>query len=144
MDFLWAMLAGAVVPIQAGINAHLKNFVGHAAISVFISVVTSVVFVGLYILVARLDLSGFSHWREVPWWAWTGGVFGALLLIGTTTLAPRLGSVALVGCVIAGQIIASMLLDQFGLFGFKQHSLNVGRLAGIGLLGSGVFLVLKY
>jgi transporter family-2 protein len=144
MDFLWAMLGGSVIPIQAGINAQLRNILGHPVLSVLVSVSVSVLSLLVYIVTARLPLTGFGAWQQAPWWTWLGGVCGALFLIAMTTLAPRLGSIALIACVIAGQVLCSVILDQYGLLGFKQHSLNIGRLAGVACLGVGVYLVLRY
>lgn len=144
MDFLLAMLAGAMVPIQAGVNAQLRNTLGHPALSVFISLIISILSMGVYILFLRLPMNGFAEWQQAPWWAWLGGICGAFLLIATTTVAPRLGSVALVAYIIAGQVLCSIALDQFGLLGFKQHSLNAGRLLGLSCLTAGTYLILRY
>jgi transporter family-2 protein len=144
MDFVWAVLAGSMVPIQAGINSQLRNTLGHPALAVLVSLLVSLLSVGAFILCARLPLGGFGAWQQAPWWAWLGGICGAVLLAASTTLAPRMGSLALIACIIAGQVLTSVALDQFGLLGFKQHSLNAGRLIGMGCLTAGVYLILRY
>jgi bacterial/archaeal transporter family-2 protein len=144
MDVVMALLAGAVVPIQAGMNAQLKNVLGTPILAVLVSVVVSTISLLLYSAFMRIPFSGFANWQQAPWWVWLGGVFGAMLLVASATLAPRLGAIALVASIIAGQIICSILLDQFGLLGFKQHSLNLGRAAGIVLLSAGVYLIVRY
>lgn len=69
-----------------------------------------------------------------------GVVYVFLVLL----LAHKLGATALIASVIAGQMICSLILDQFGLIGFAQHQLNPGRIVGIVLLISGVALIQKY
>ena len=59
-------------------------------------------------------------------------------------LAHKLGATVLIACIIAGQLICSLPLDQFGLIGFAQHPLNAGRIAGVILLFAGVVLIQKY
>ena len=49
--------------------------------------------------------------------------------------------VALIGAVIAGQTVCSVLVDQFGWVGFRVHAASPGRLAGLALLFAGVALV---
>ncbi|MFX5964690.1 DMT family transporter [Acinetobacter baumannii] len=45
---------------------------------------------------------------------------------------------------MAGQILCSVLLDQFGVLGFPKHTINVQRLLGIILLAAGVFLIRRF
>jgi len=55
--------------------------------------------------------------------------------------APRLGAATLVALILAGQAIASLLVDHFGWVGFPEHAVTPGRLAGVLLVASGVALV---
>jgi transporter family-2 protein len=55
-----------------------------------------------------------------------------------------MGVAALMGLVITGQLIVSVLLDHFGLFGLSAHSINVGRVFGLTLLTGGAALVLRF
>lgn len=59
-------------------------------------------------------------------------------------LAPRLGAGELIGLVVAGQLIFSVLLDHFGWVGFAQHSASLPRLAGCAFMIVGVFLIAKF
>jgi transporter family-2 protein len=83
--------------------------------------------------------------RAAPWYAWVGGgLMGTIYLTGTILLAPRIGAGELVGLVVAGQLIFSVLLDHFGWIGFAQHSASLPRLAGCALMIAGVFLIAKF
>ena len=83
--------------------------------------------------------------REAPWYAWpAGGVLGVTYLTGNILLAPKLGAGTLVGLVVAGQLIFSVLLDHFGWLGFAQHPAGVARLAGCSLMIAGVFLIFRF
>ncbi len=62
----------------------------------------------------------------------------------TIVVAPRLGAVALVAVLLAGQTIASLLVDQFGWVGFDRHALTPGRVLGLLLVAAGVALVRLY
>ena len=68
-------------------------------------------------------------------------LLGAFYVVGVIVSAPRLGAVALIAAVVAGQSVCSVLADQFGWVGFPQHSATPGRLAGLALLFAGVALV---
>ncbi|MHB8644107.1 MAG: DMT family transporter, partial [Gaiellaceae bacterium] len=55
--------------------------------------------------------------------------------------APKLGAATLIAAVVAGQTVASVVVDQYGWVGFKVHHASPGRIAGIVLVGAGVALV---
>ena len=137
----FALAAGAMLPFQFGVNAQLSTWVGSPIRAAFISfVVGTLALLAVTIAVAR-------HWPSAarlgsaPWWVWLGGLFGATYVLGSIVAAPRLGAVALVAVILAGQAIASVLVDHFGWVGFEEHPLTLGRIAGIALLAAGVTLV---
>jgi transporter family-2 protein len=55
--------------------------------------------------------------------------------------AQKLGSGVFTSLSITASVVVSVLLDQFGAVGFKQHAASPGRLAGCALLVAGVWLV---
>lgn len=56
-------------------------------------------------------------------------------------LTPRLGAAGFIVCVIAGQVLSSLLIDQWGLMGLAQRPVNSLRLAGVGLIVVGMLVV---
>jgi bacterial/archaeal transporter family-2 protein len=54
---------------------------------------------------------------------------------------PRLGAATLVAGILAGQAVASLLVDHFGWVGFDENPVTPGRLAGMALVAAGVALV---
>ena len=75
-----------------------------------------------------------------PWWVWLGGLLGAFNIAASVFLAPRLGALVLAMMVISGQIIASIILDHFGLLGYRRTPSIPTRLLGAVLLVAGAFL----
>ena len=78
---------------------------------------------------------------DVPWYAWSGGVFGAAFILLAILLLPSLGAATLFALVIAGQVLAAVTLDHFGAFGLTPHPVSAARLAGAALLIAGVVLI---
>jgi transporter family-2 protein len=50
----------------------------------------------------------------VPWWAWSGGLFGGAFILLAILQLPSLGAATLFALVIAGQVLAAVTLDHFG------------------------------
>ena len=71
-------------------------------------------------------------------------MIGALAVFGGIVAGPRIGLLALVALVLAGQLIASLLLDHYGWLGFPVRELSWGRVTGSALLLASVVLIHKY
>ncbi len=74
---------------------------------------------------------------------YAGGLLGAVYVVGVIALAPRLGALLTFALVIAGQLLASLLLDHLGLL-YPRHPVNLPRLLGALLLLAGVVLIRRY
>jgi bacterial/archaeal transporter family-2 protein len=138
-DILFALLAGAMLPIQFGINAQLATWVGGSLRAALVSFVVGAV--GLFVAVLFAARGWPDRAGDAPWWVWTGGLLGAFYVLGSIVTAPKLGAATLVALILAGQAIASLLVDHYGLVGFEEHPVTALRIAGIVLLGGGVALV---
>jgi transporter family-2 protein len=138
---LFAVIAGSMIPFQAGINAQLARWVGSPVGSALVSFLVGTVALALVVLIQRKPLPSLSKLGGAPWWVWIGGLLGAFYVAGSIFAAPKLGAVTLIAAVVAGQSVASLLIDQFGWVGFKEHHISPGRVAGMALVASGVALV---
>jgi bacterial/archaeal transporter family-2 protein len=136
---LFALAAGAMLPIQFGINAQLAEWVGGSVRAAFVSFVVGAIALFVAVMVAA------RGWPEraddAPWWVWTGGLLGAFYVLGSIVTAPKLGAATLVALILAGQAIASLAVDHFGWVGFEEQPITLLRVAGIVLLAGGVALV---
>jgi transporter family-2 protein len=135
------LLAGMLVAAQAGVNAQLARHLGDPVMAAFVSFCVGTLALGAVLLARRPSLPGADALAAVPWWAWVGGLLGALFVTVAVVAAPRIGAVSLVAFGIAGQFIASLLLDRFGLLGFPERAVSWVRLAGVALLVAGAVLV---
>ena len=144
-----ALAAGAANPFQAGANAELNKHLGQPALAglwVYASGLAGL----LVIAVAGRQLGSANLARagaavaHVPWWAWMGGLVSIGSTMAGLLLAQRLGSAMFTGLSITASLVASVLLDQFGWIGFRQHPASPARLAGCVLLVAGVWLVSRF
>jgi bacterial/archaeal transporter family-2 protein len=138
-----ALALGAILPIQAAINARLAKTAGNPVMAAFVSFA-----VGTVALMLFLILSGQFQFRFVsaqhPWWIWTGGLLGTFFVAGIVILLPRLGVVLSFTLVLAGQMFVAILFDQFGWLGVVIKEISPGKIIGAVLLIAGVLLIRKY
>lgn len=136
-----ALLVGAMVPLQAGSNAALARGLGHPLWATLISLLVSVVVLLPLLISFRVNMPQWSQTAQLPLWMWFGGLVGVFYLTAGILIIPRLGATGFMVAVIAGQIVASLIIDQFGLLGLPQKEINWGRITGVLLIIAGVILV---
>ena len=144
MIMLTALVAGALMPVQAGINARLRDFLGDPLVASLVSFSVGTVALILFVLFARIPLPTLGMASAAPWWTWLGGALGAFFVAVSVILAYKLGATGLMAWIIAGQLVASLLLDHNGALGFAVREASWPRLLGVALLFGGAVLVNEY
>ncbi len=72
----------------------------------------------------------------MPWWAPLGGAFA---VVAGLLFVNKVGAGAFAGLTITANILMSLLIDQFGLFGMEVHHLNTWRIIGGALMVIAIF-----
>lgn len=138
---LLALAAGALLPVQAGLNAQLRSALGSPVAAALVSFLVGTAGLATVALLMRAPLALGRAWAATSLWQWSGGLIGAAYVLAAIVLAPRLGAATLIAAVVAGQMLSSLVLDQYGLAGFPVHWLTPVRLLGATLVIAGVILI---
>ena len=141
---LVCLVAGALMPLQAGVNAQLARWVGHPVVASLVSFAVGTLALLAYGAVLRPQLPTPGSLAAAPWWVWGGGLLGAVFVTAAAAFAPRLGAATFISVTIAGQVLVSVLLDHFGAVGFAERPVTPLRLLGALLLVAGVLMVRKF
>jgi transporter family-2 protein len=134
------LLAGALLSVQAGVNTRLRVALGDPGLAALVSFLVGTLALALFAAARRPELPSAAALARVPWWAWTGGVLGAVYVGGVTIVAPRLGAATLTALVVAGQLAMALALDHFGWVGFERRPADLVRVAGVVLVVVGAVL----
>jgi transporter family-2 protein len=146
MSTFWLALAaaaGGCIALQAAANGALRHQLGDARYAAFFSICGTMLTASLFMLAIRPAMPSMADVRTAPWWMWIGGPLGALFVLAGAALTPRLGAATYITAVIGGQVLFSLLLDNYGLMNVPQQGMTLGRLAG-GLLVVGGVLLVRY
>ncbi len=140
---LVAFLGGVLNTVQSGSNATLAKTMGQPVLA---AIIVSAANVALYLAVSPFLGLGMpkDSLGAVPWWAWLGGLFGATYVLASIFFAEKLGAAIFIGLTVTAGVITSAVMDHFGLVGFKQHTLGIGRLIGCALMLGGLALVCAF
>jgi len=136
-----AIVAGMLMPVQAGINAKLADVINGAIPAAFVSFLVGTLVLGLVLAVMTQSVPVSRALPVAPWWYWVGGSMGAFFVTATVILAPRIGAGAMIALTLAGQMGASMALDNYALLGYPHIAFDGKRLLGSVLLLAGVYLI---
>ena len=136
---LIAVAVGMLLPIQAIINSRLRGYVGGPIPATFVSVTISTVTMFAVLAATRTPVP--TSGNGGPWWVWTGGVLGAAIVMASLGLVSRLGAAFLFALFVVGQMLASLVIDHYGLLGVSQQQISPLRLVGVLLLIAGVVLI---
>ena len=133
-------LGGLATALQAHFMGIMDKRIGTLE-SVFITYFGGGLLIGAIMLIHRGGHLGSG--AAVPWYAYTSGILG-LIIVGTLAYsAPRLGLVAAFTVFVAAQFLMGALVDHFGWMGAEVRPLNLARLAGMGLLLAGTCLITR-
>lgn len=136
---------GVSMNIQSGVNGQLRlitgnpifastiNFgVGTAALVLLLLATTCT---GIYRLPVRTQL------QETSWWMWMGGPLGVIYVVAGVLIPSVIGYGAFFSMLVTGQLIFSVTIDHFGLFGNDVVKIDKRKAVGMILLLAGAFIV---
>jgi bacterial/archaeal transporter family-2 protein len=138
--FLLVLLSGSLLAIQAPVNATLSRAVGGPINASLISFLVGTAALTVTALALRAQPS-MPAVRALPWWAWCGGLCGAVFVSTAAFAAPKLGVATLLTLGVASQLASAIVLDHFGAFGIARQAITSGRLIGVALVVAGAVLV---
>ena len=142
LAMLAVVLAGGATALQAPTNTKMATAVGSSVNAAFVSFAVGTAALGL-LAVALNTRPDLTAAKSLPWYAWVGGLYGAIFVVAATWGVPRLGVATTITLMVAGQLIISLILDHVGVFGVPRSPVNLTRLAGVALVIGGVLLVRK-
>ena len=140
---LAVVLGGAATALQAPTNARMMGAVGSPVNAAFVSFAVGTAALGILavVLQVRPDIAAS---RALPWYAWVGGLYGAIFVVAAAWGVPRLGVATTIILMVAGQLLLSVVLDHFGAMGMPKQPISLGRIAGVAMVIAGVLMVRKF
>ena len=139
---LLTAIAGGLIALQAPINSELGKSVGTfqaAFVSFAIGTLVLAVIAGL----AKGSFGQIPEAKNLPWYYLTGGVLGAIYVTTVLVTVRSLGAGPVVAATIAGQLSASLVVDQLGILGVEKDPITAVKVVGVVLLAAGVFLIVR-
>jgi bacterial/archaeal transporter family-2 protein len=140
--FAPALLAGALLAVQASANLQLNSAVGtpYGASTLQLSLAAGLL---LVLAVGTGTIGAVGMVSDVPPWQLLGGLASPLYITSGILLFPRIGALAAVALFVTGQMLASLGLDQLGLLGVADQSLTIGVSLGAAAVLAGITMIFR-
>ena len=139
---LVSLAAGIAGSIQVAIAGAFGRRIGVLEATSFAAVVGALAVLATT-AVARQGLGGVAEGFRVPPWLWLGGIMGAIVVTTISYAPQKIGTFATIGLLIAGQLVAGVVIDALGLFGLEKIPLTIQRVVALVLLSGGALLILR-
>jgi len=133
--------AGGLIALQAPINAGLGRATGSLA-AAFVSFLIGTIALGAIVVLSG-KAGGLDSAFDLRWYYFAGGLLGAVYVTNALIAIDVIGAGGVAALTVTGQLVASLAIDRFGLFGLDQISLGPERIVGVGFLLIGTVLVVR-
>ena len=139
---LMSFTGGAIIMMQAPINARLGSVMGGPLWAAFLSFLVGTIALAAVLLISRKAPS-FENIFQTSAWMWTGGLLGAMFVFATIFSVPKLGAGLMIVLIVSGQMVCAIAMDHYGFLVPEAHSASLLRILGAGLVMAGAWLVYK-
>ena len=143
-SILLIILIGLAGGIAVGLQSPMASVLTQR-LGIFESVFIVHVGGAILALLPILFYSGgkLAQWRSVPWYTLGAGVFGLVVIGAISYMIPRIGVAGAITTIVAGQLLVSVILDQFGWLGTMIRPMDPTRAIGLAVVLVGVWLTVK-
>jgi transporter family-2 protein len=138
-----AIAIGACLSLQPPVNAAMARVLASPMLAASISIAISLGLAVVLWLTWGRGGGNLAQISSLPWWITVSGIVGVVFVAGGVLVAPILGVALFFVCVVAGQLLGSMLADHVGAFGLRVRRLDATKLIGLALVLAGAALVRK-
>lgn len=141
VPFILAILAGFLLPIQGSINAKLGVLLEHPMQSTLVSYIGGLIACLVVLLIFNPAFPDSKRLTSIEPYLYFGGFLGAVFVSAMLYLMPKIGVANMLAAAIIGQLIMSLVLDNWGAFGNPVIKISFSRLFGVFLLLSGLYFI---
>jgi bacterial/archaeal transporter family-2 protein len=134
------VLSGAVLCAQSAINGGLGSRVGVLESAWLTFTLGALV---MFVISFYTEPPHAVNLLTAPRWQVTGSFFGVIYMIVIVFAMPRVGTAAATVAVISGQLLMSLLIDNFGWLGNHVMPLGGSRIGAMVLLAIALALIYK-
>ncbi len=132
---------GVGFTLQAVINGRLSRYIGVVE-ATFINITGAWICITILLLL-RFGSTRMGELPSAPPYLFTGGIFAFFALLAIISLVPIIGPGNVNAAIIAGQLLAGVAFDHFGVLGMPRVPIDPVRVGGLVVMLVGVRMILR-
>lgn len=129
-----SILSGILISVMVAINGQLTAQYGVYSATVLIHVI-GLVFISLLVAIKRKSLKPA---KKLPFYFYLGGAIGVGTVVFNNLAFGHISVSAILALGLLGQILSSLVIDQFGFFHMPRHPFSGRKLPGIAMVTIGI------
>ena len=136
-----ALMSGFCLAIQPAVNGHLGIGISSGIQAALISfLIGTILLIAINVILKQMRNVKKAFQKKAPWWFYMGGFLGALYVFFALVITPEIGTGAFVIFVLIGQMIVSLLIDNYGLLRSRVRKVSMIQIIGliVMLIGAGI------
>ena len=137
MNYFVSVFTGVILAIMVSLNGGVSNAAGNYASSIIIH------FIGLIgiILVLIFTKSKIKNLKGIPFYMFSGGLIGVLTVLFTNASSSVLGVSLTVSLTLLGQLVTSLVIDNFGYFNMPIVKFDKRKILGLVIIITGIYVM---
>ena len=140
MYYIILLTAGLLQGLMNSLNAQLGFHFSIFGVTFFVHAIALVLLL-FYILAVQKDKLKL---KGAPWYVYLVGVLGICIVGSSSFVTMHIGAGTMMAISTVGQLIASEIIDIFGLFGMKKTLPSREQIPGFAVTAVGVILVILF
>ena len=137
MNYFVSVFTGVILAIMVSLNGGVSNAAGNYASSFIIH------FIGLIgiIFVLIFTKSKIKNLKGIPFYMFSGGLIGVLTVLFTNASSSVLGVSLTVSLTLLGQLVTSLVIDNFGYFNMPVVKFDKRKILGLVIIITGIYVM---
>ncbi len=137
---VWALAAGALIPLMAILNAGLARATGGTIQATVLLFATGLAASLMLAAATKTHIPPIQTLARIPPSQYSGGIIVGFYILSVTFIAPRFGVGNAILFAVTAQLLTSAFIDHFALAGATLRPLTAMRAMGLFIVVAGVVI----
>ena len=138
---IWAVFIGMFSAMQQAINGRLGVLLHSPVQGAFLSFGLGMILIVMVTIFMTRNWPSKDTLKQVEPWAFFGGILGALFVLTTVISVPQIGTGLTIMIALVGQLIGSILVQQFGFWHANKSPVKSQQIVGILIMLVGITII---
>lgn len=140
MKYFFVLLLGVLIAMMININGILGVYTNVYFSSFVVHLIATLGTLGLVATNREMN----NQEINLPFYYYLGGIMGGMIIVLNNVTFQALGVSITIALVLLGQVVTSLLVDSFGLLRMNKIPFKKGKIPGLILMLTGIFIMMFY